>query len=177
MGFESRLKRKGGDAITVRNSARLHRLGDGTPAYIEGALEDVTDVARARRVHDSESHFRALVDATGAGVLLVGLDGSVAEANPAASEIFRCPAEDLEDQVITQLFDDGDRSGITKDFSSVQGDFVGRVEADRRLLRADGEALWARVTLAPVRDPSGEIVHVLCLLEDVAETTEPALEV
>ena len=81
-----------------------------------GALEDVSDIARARRVHDSESHFRALVDATGIGVLLVTLDGTIAEVNPAASDIFSCPAEDLENQVITQLFDEGDRSDNTKSF-------------------------------------------------------------
>ncbi len=175
VGFESTLARKGGELIAVRNSARLHRFPDGTPAYIEGALEDVSDIARARRVHDSESHFRALVDATGIGVLLVTLDGTIAEVNPAASDIFSCPAEDLENQVITQLFDEGDRSGVTRDFASVQGAFSGRIEADRKLRRADGEALWARVTLTPVRDPSGEIIHLLCLLEDVAESTEPAL--
>ena len=72
--------------------------------------------------------------------------------------------------------DEGDRSGVTRDFASVQGAFSGRVEADRRLRRADGEALWARVTLAPVRDPSGEIIHLLCLVYRIANGINNGLD-
>lgn len=176
LGFETHLKRRGGDVIHVRNSARVHRRPDGSVEYIEGALEDVTDVARARRVHESEAYYRALVDATSMGVLLVGLDGVVAEANAAAASIFGCTVADLEGQGIAHLFEKGERGGVTRDFASAQNGSSPRVEADRRLRRVSGEALWARVIFTPVRDPVEGIVHVMCLLEDVAETSEPVLD-
>jgi PAS domain S-box-containing protein len=46
-GFETRLTRPDGSSVLVRNSARAHRGGDGRLRYIEGAVEEVTDAARA----------------------------------------------------------------------------------------------------------------------------------
>jgi len=174
LGFETSLKRRDGRVIHVRNSARVQRGPDGEVEYIEGTVEDVSEVARARSVTEAESHYRALVEAATLGVLVTGLDGTVEEANPAAGDIFGCPAEDLKGRTLIDLFDEGEGVEVALALSAVQKDPGGPVEADRRLRQVGGGLLWARVTFTTVRDPEGAPFHVLCLLEDVAETSEPA---
>src|SRR5688572_30170427 len=46
-GFETRLERTDGSTVLVRNTARAHRGTDGSILYIEGAVEDVSDLDRA----------------------------------------------------------------------------------------------------------------------------------
>jgi PAS domain-containing protein len=70
------------------------------------------------------------------------------------------------------LFATDDRAGVTRSLESARERFAGRIEADHRIRRMDGDVLWSRVYLTPVLDPSGQAFHLLCLLEDVAETPE-----
>ncbi len=172
LGHETSLERRDGSVVHVRNSARLQRDADGNPEYIEGALEDVGDIARARRVRESEAHYRAIAQATTNGVLVLELDGSILEANAAAGDILGCPSEDLEGRALENLFDPQDRDAVFGDLGAARERFGGRVESNRRLRRIDGALVWARVLLAPVLDAAGEPYHLLCLLEDVAETPE-----
>ncbi len=172
VGFETSLRKGDGSIIHVRNSARLHRGPTGEVEYIEGAIEDATELARVRRVVDSEAHYRAVAAGSSLGILILDLDGTVLEANGAAGDIFGCPGEDLEGREVTVLFADSDRQDVAADVASLTEQGAGRVKADRRLRRVGGELLRARVSLTSVLDPSGQPFHLVCLLEDVSESPE-----
>jgi PAS domain S-box-containing protein len=174
VGFETSLRKGDGSIIHVRNSARLHRGPTGEVEYIEGAIEDATELARVRRVVDSEAHYRAVAAGSSVGILIMDLDGTVLEANRAAGDVFGCPSEDLEGRNVTVLFADQDRQGVTADVSSLRQQGAGRVAADRRLRRIDGALLRVRVCLTSVLDPSGHPFHLVCLLEDIAGSSETA---
>ena len=53
---------------------------------------------RTRELHESEERFRNIVERTSDGIMIIGADGEVHFANPAASLLFGRPVADLEGQ-------------------------------------------------------------------------------
>lgn len=99
---------------------------------------------------------RRLVEAAGDAILVVDARGIVLDCNPAASELFRCPAADIVGRHISgELSPERQPDGRT---SLAAADAVGRqVQAGQRLQiewtyrRADGTLVEAEVTLAAVQ--------------------------
>jgi PAS domain S-box-containing protein len=168
-GFESELKRTNGTTLHVRNAARAHRTPDGTIQYIEGAVEDVSEERHAKDLHRRAARFSWVFEGSGLAILLLELTGGIRDANPAFLRAFDHSLTDLVGRPLTDLAYDGDKSALTDEISRIASgaDVVG--EAQRRLMAADGEVLWARTRIGLVRTWDGHPDHVIVLFEDVAE--------
>ena len=173
-GFQTRLHRPDGTTVLVRNTARAHRGPDGRILYIEGAVEDVTEVDRANVLREGAEHFRTIFEASKLAVLLVDLHGLVMEANPAFRRAFGYGEHDLDGRPLAELVVPDEREPVEAEQRSLAGGAAARVEAERRFLSADGAVLWARALSTIVTNADGEPDHVMVLLEDLAEVTESA---
>lgn len=116
----------------------------------------------------------AVVTGSPDGVLLVGRDGRVADANPAAERIFRVPAgtmagRPVQEFVPARLRDEHARN-ITEFFATAVS---ARGMADRGAVpavRADGEEFMAEIALIPVTvDGAGAVA---CIVRDATERLE-----
>jgi diguanylate cyclase (GGDEF)-like protein/PAS domain S-box-containing protein len=93
--FELPCRRKEGQQIWVRNTARGVRDAIGEIAYYEGVLEDITDRKRAEAAEkNAEEKFRGLVEQSLVGICMVQ-DDLLVYVNPKMSEIFGYSAEEL----------------------------------------------------------------------------------
>jgi PAS domain S-box-containing protein len=173
-GFETRLRLQDGGTVVVRNSARAHRGPDGQVLYIEGAVEDVTEMDRANLLRDGAEHFRTVFDASELAILLVDLHGQVMEANPAFLREFGYARDQVLGRALTDLVVADERATLVEEQRMLAGGAAGHVEAERRFVGGDGDVLWARALATLVTNADGEADHVMILLEDVAETTESA---
>jgi len=172
-GFETDLKRPDGRTVLVRNAARAHRSPGGRTLYLEGAVEDVSDEQEARDVHGQAAGFDWIWERSGLAILLLDLDGSVREANPAFLRAFGYRGNDLTGKSFDQLSEKEDRNALRAELARVASGGRESTESQRRLLAVDGECLWARARAGLVRDLSGRPDHLMVLLEDVAEGYSP----
>ena len=174
-GFETELQRLDGSTIQVRNTARVHHDESGEIAYVEGALEDVTDLEVADRVRQGEARFRKIFEVVHVGIVVLDLDGTIQQVNPAVEEIFGLTEEDLRGIPAADLVVEDDRDGIRRDLAHVaRAGAEERRSAERRFVRGDGGVVWARAGITAVPGPGSRPGHLLLLLEDVAETAEAA---
>ncbi|MBX9585281.1 MAG: PAS domain S-box protein, partial [Gemmataceae bacterium] len=92
---EYRVLRPDGAVRWVRDRLRVTRDGAGRPARLDGCLADVTAERQAAdALRGSERRFRALVEKTRDGILLVDPAGTVLYASPASrSETGYAPAD------------------------------------------------------------------------------------
>ncbi len=87
LGFVAPMRRRDGQVVWVRDSARAVRDGTGQVVYLEGILEDVTATRQAEEaLRESEARYRRLVELSPDGVG-VHLDGRVVYVNPAGAQI------------------------------------------------------------------------------------------
>ena len=171
-GFETQLKRTDGTIVRVRNTARAHRAADGRTLYIEGAVEDVTDVDRASLFQEGAACFRTIFEASKLAILLVDLHGLVMEVNPAFRRAFRYGKEDLRGWPLADLVVPEERATVADEQRGLTGGAAPGAEAERRFLSGDGAVLWARSLSTLVSDADGEPNHVMVLLDDLAEASE-----
>lgn len=170
-GFETELRKLDGSTVRVRNTARLHRDEEGGVLYVEGALEDVTGLRLADDLRSSEIRFRALFDATAAGIAVIDSEGAILEANSALAEILGFSREEFEGMPFVELAAEDDRSELGSELAASTRTPGGLAGTHRRFVRKDGTMLWARATTAPL-ERADESARALVLLEDVSEAGE-----
>lgn len=175
-GFDTELRRLDGTSIRVRNTARVHHDEDGEIVYVEGALEDVSDLQVAHRVRQGEARFRKIFDQAQIGIAVLDLDGLIQEVNPAMGEIFGLTGEDFDGIPAADLVLEDDRDGIQRDLAAVGRGAAESRSAERRFVRSDGRVIWARAGISVVRAEGGPPDHLLLLLEDVAQAADTAAE-
>jgi|GEM_PF-1801179 len=87
LGFIAPMRRKDGQVLWVRDSARLVRDEAGRVVYLEGILEDVTAIRQAEEaLQESEARYRRLVELSPEGIG-VHLDGRLVYVNPAGARL------------------------------------------------------------------------------------------
>lgn len=168
-GFESRLERPDGTAVWVRNTARAHRLPDGGIEYLEGTVEDVTDLHLAQRLRGNADRFDTLYRHSRMAIILLDRDGLVIDGNPAFDRCFGYQEGEVRGRPFSDLVDPADRAQVLEDLRALHEGLAEAGTGERRLLGADGTHLWARILGSLVRDAEGQPDHVMLLLEDVAE--------
>lgn len=168
-GFESELKRPDGRTVRVRNAARSHRDELGTTLYIEGSVEDVSEEHEARDFHSRAARFSWIFGRSGLAIVLVDLEGTIVEANPAFLRAFAYEADAIRGKPLVELADTWDRDSLASELARVASGQADTSEAERRLVATDGAVLWARTRTGLVRDSNGRPDHVMIVLEDVAE--------
>ena len=81
---ENRYRRKDGSLLTANLSVRKELNPDGTVAYLEGFVEDITERKQAEAaLRESEETTRALLNAMPDAGMLLGPDGTILGANEA----------------------------------------------------------------------------------------------
>lgn len=168
-GFESDLKRLDGRVVHIRNAARSHRNDEGETVYIEGAVEDVSEELAARDLHGRAARFAWVFDGSGLSILVLDLEGTIMDANPAFLRAFGYRRDDLRGRPLADLAEPDDHQVLADALRRVASGEADTSAAERRFVAADGEILWARTRTGLVRTAKGDPDHLMILLEDVAE--------
>ncbi len=138
--------------------------------YRLAILRDVS----ARRAAEAAAaaadlRFRTAFEAAPIGIALVGLDGRFMEVNQSLCSILGRSAEEivaLTFQDITHPEDlDADLALLDR---LLAGDIPG-YRMEKRYQRADGDLVWAQLSVTMVRDEQGEPAHFISQIEDITE--------
>lgn len=138
---------------------------DGTIAL----FAEVTDRLRAMdALRKSESRLRSVLRSAPIGMVVTDGEGRLLSANPAFCRMLGYDEAELRHKTVFDLThpDDCDTSQIVLE-AARRGDPVVRVQ--KRYRRKDGAAVWAQVTVAPMKRSSGAESLILAMIEDVTE--------
>jgi PAS domain S-box-containing protein len=133
-----------------------------------GHISDVTARKRAEEeVRDDAARFRALFEATTAGMLEVSPDAHILSANDAFCRMTGYAPTELGAMTVSDLLFPEDRDRVrTRDGEVAVGRAVS-FEEERRYRRKDGSALWARVSV--VAQDQRKPTPVFAVVTDLTE--------
>lgn len=147
-----------------------------TPLVFRGRqarLDVITDVTERedawRELSRSEQRFRQVFEASPVGIVILAENLLYLDANPAFCTMLGFDRDELCALGMVEVTHPEDRAS-SRDIASAI--FEGRVASqgvEKRYLRKDGQAVWARLTAAAIRDPEGGTSYGLAIVEDLTE--------
>ena len=137
--------------------------------YWQGVMVDITERKRAEAaMAASERQFRSIFDAAAIGVMTIGLDGRIVEANPTLEQICEYPPGALNGRLLRDYLEPSDRTSLERFDELVTGQ-TDRCNLEHLFRRNDRSLMWCRTVMALVRDDDGRPAHVTAMLEDISD--------
>jgi PAS domain S-box-containing protein len=165
--FETQLTGRDGRTLKLRTTARVHRTADGEVAYVEGAVEDVTEAWPTVAFYQDAARFQRVFRAGPLGLISVSLEGVIQDANPAFLRASGFEVGELIQTEFTDLWEDGAQSPIRQNIAAMVAGNDQRSEGQWSFRRQHGALQLANVTMALVSDWDDDPDHILVMIEPI----------
>jgi PAS domain S-box-containing protein len=168
-GFETQVRRRDGQLIWVRDSARAIRDASGRITHYEGSLEDINEHKLAEdKIRKSETRFRTLFQEAPIGLLSIDIHGTIQGVNRTALELLGSPSKKATKQINILTFQPLRDAGISGRFEECVKE--GKIVGDEQPYTSKwGKSAVLQYKLAPLFDTDGNIIEVLCGFVDISD--------
>jgi len=167
--YENKCRRKDGTSIIAKLSVRRVLEPDGTLAYHEGFIEDITERKRAEEaLRESKEQFKGLFDNAVLGLYRTTPDGRILMANPALCRMLGYGS--LEELQKRNLEEDGFHPGYPRERFKKEMEEKGVIiglEASWDL--RGGGRIFVSESARAIRDASGGVLYYEGSVEDITE--------
>jgi PAS domain S-box-containing protein len=180
--LEKRYVRKDGHTIWAQLSTAVVRDAAGKVRYLVSQIQDITERHEAEQMlAEEEARFRAIFEGTGDALVITGLDGLIAEINPAACAMYGYTREEVVGKPLSTLISLDYHEAIGEKLKGIEQGEAFVVQAVDR--RRDGTLFDVEVhsssfaylgrphMLAVVRDVTDRVRSVQLLEQRVQERT------
>jgi diguanylate cyclase (GGDEF)-like protein/PAS domain S-box-containing protein len=142
----------------------------GTIRLIGGQLGLLLQRTRAEAaLRESEARFRQTFELAGSGVAHVSLDGRFLRVNRSLCRILGYPEHELVGRAVQDISHPEDRHATDAARQHVRMGEADWIRAQKRYLRKGGTVVWVELTVALARDPEGNPLYEIAMLEDITE--------
>ncbi|MEV7601013.1 EAL domain-containing protein [Kitasatospora sp. NPDC089797] len=144
-------------------------LTDG--AHLDGADDPgrpgSTDDRLLAALRASEARFRAAFCDAVIGMALIDPEDRIIEVNPACAALIGRGVDELAG---THLYETIDPEGMPhRLFEELVHGGRERFRVEKQLKHREGHPVWSKVTVSLIRDPAGQPLYTLALVEDITE--------
>jgi len=153
--LRKRYLRKDGATVWVQVTAALVRNAGGGPQYEITAFEDISEAVRIEaELKQNEGRFRALIENSADGIVLLDQDGHIRYASPATTRILGYDEGELLGRAGIELAHPEDADSFQRDVEAVSRMPGGSLHAQARIGHKDGsyrrlEGTWTNLLGEP----------------------------
>ena len=168
--YEKEYVRKDGSIAPISLRTILVRDLDGRPIRFMGIVRDITELKeKEEALKASEKRYRGLFDLSHDGVVFVGLDGPIEEANPAYLDMLGYDLDELIGVTYQQL--------TPARWAEMEAAIVDRQlmsrgytdEYEKEYIRKEGSVFPVAVRSILVRDETGTPLRIMGIVRDITE--------
>ncbi len=178
LDMEFRVVWPDGTVHWVDGKAKASLDGDGQPLYMTGACADITSRKQAAdALLHNEQRLRAMFNQAAVGIGLATLDGHFVDTNPKLSDILGYSADELRGMTFSDITHPDDAAETAAAVQRLLAGAIPGYSLEKRYRRKDGVNVWSLTTVTLLRDPGGEPVRFMGVVEDITQRkqTEAAL--
>ena len=161
---------------------QMEVLGALTAGYAQ-ALRDLTlaeqerisasafaaRVAAEQARWNSEARFAAVFAESVIGIGVGDIDGTILEVNRALCEMLGYTVEEFRARPIWEFLHPDDTPGVWDQVKTLLAGSINSVRFEKAYYRKDGAELWTDLVLSLVRDPQGQPLFVVAMVENITE--------
>jgi PAS domain S-box-containing protein len=100
------------------------------------------------------------------GVVRIGVDLKIIQANPRFAELLRRPQLEIFGAPLTSYLSPDDAAVAAAEFRSLSDGSTGSVDSETEALRGDGTSMWLHWSATAVRKSDGEVDYFIAMLND-----------
>ncbi len=152
------------------NVAGITKNNAGQVTSVVGSMSDISQRKEIElSLRDSNEQFRSAFENSPIGHVIFGLDASWWRVNKALCDALGYSKEVLVTKSASELTHPDSMQRSSEQFVKLSKGEIDHYIEDRRYIRSDGSAMYAKVTVSLVRDASGNPNHILCQVVDLTE--------
>jgi diguanylate cyclase (GGDEF)-like protein/PAS domain S-box-containing protein len=169
LSAEYRMTARDGRTVWVSEKSAVVRDVATGRLYWQGVMVDITERKEVEQaLQASELKFRTIFDAAAIGVITLGVDGRIQEANVTLEQAGDYGPGELNGKPLADFLEPED--GRSRDvFAEIVAGNRERCDLEHRFLRKDGALVWCRTVMSLVRDAAGGPSYVIGMLEDISD--------
>ncbi|MEJ7582981.1 MAG: EAL domain-containing protein [Acidimicrobiales bacterium] len=168
--LERRFLHVDGHTVAASLNVSVARDEDGEPLHLVVQVEDIS----ARKAAESASReaiarFHAAFVHAPIGMAIVGLDGSVREANPALCRMLETEPARVTRANLSQWVHEDDLAPLADGMVELQRTRAGSLRLQLRLMSAGETTVWTQLSVAVVSGEEGRPAYAIAQVEDITE--------
>lgn len=158
------VRRHGGDRVILSVNCAPLISADGGIIGMVASFFDISDRKKEETLHLQKLYLAA--QQTPTTLMITNADWTIEYVNPAHARMTGYPSEEVIGTRHTTICEGS--SEIHREIADAVGE-AGRWSKVCQNLRKNGEAYWESISVTPIRDPDGNVVHYLWVREDITE--------
>jgi diguanylate cyclase (GGDEF)-like protein/PAS domain S-box-containing protein len=175
--FDAEYLHRDGTTVEVSVTITAIRAADQRVTGVASIVRDISQRRQAdRQLAEERTRWATAFHSAPIGMALLALDGTWIEVNGALCRLLARDREDLLTTDLGALFDPDDREADERERARVGSGEIEGYEAERRFCRPDGSVMWARLSLALVRDLDDEPLYFVLQVQDVTARKDSEAE-
>lgn len=123
-----------------------------------------------RLLQRTEQEYRSIFEQSAIGIIQIDTAGRIVNANQATCDILGYEPNELTWQPYRELVHPGDWDIARTERRAINHGDIDSYTTEHRLVRKDGEFLWARLTVSRVWDAPSASAYFTTVLEDISES-------
>jgi PAS domain S-box-containing protein len=169
-GIEAVAERPDGTRVPFMPYPTPLRDASGNLIGAVNMLVDLTERKRAEAsLRDSEERFRRVFEQSPLAKATAGPDFRYRSVNPALCRMLGYSEEELIGHEFLDFVHPADRDECLAHGRALIAGETSLIQLEERFLNKSGDPLWVSVTVGPIRDPAGNYLYGLAIVEDIDE--------
>jgi PAS domain S-box-containing protein len=163
-------KKKSGEFYWESVSISPITTGDGSVQYYLAVKQDITEAKQMEEsIREKEARFRGYFEYSQVGMAVTSPTKGWIEANDQLQRMFGYTLDELQQMTWAEITYPDDLEEDAKQFERMLAGEIDNYTLDKRFIRKDGEIVYTNLTVACIRDDTGDVLHVLASFQDITE--------
>ena len=161
----------------LMDSVPQFRPGEGEPYQVYSLFDDITWRKKAEEaLRESEVRFRGTFENAAVGIGHVGMGGEWLRVNETLCDIVDYSKDELLKMTFQDITHPDDLDADVERFAELMKGEIESYTMEKRYFRSDGSVVWIDLTTSLQRDPDGEPLYCISVVEDISPRKEAERE-
>jgi polar amino acid transport system substrate-binding protein len=163
-------KKKNGELYWESATISPLKSADGSIGHFLAVKEDVTErKLMEESIREKEARFRGYFEHSQVGMAVTSPTKGWVEANDQLQKMLGYTLEELRQKTWAELTHPDDIDADVQQFEQMLAGEIDNYALDKRFIRKDGEVVYANLTVACIRQETGDVLDVLASFQDITE--------
>ncbi len=167
--YKSRIYTKSKEVKWVQINSSIVHDSEGLPVFAQGIARDITQEKINQEIfNEQKRELSVIVDNSTFGIVLTE-QGKIIKTNKAIQKALCYTEEELNKLEVKDVSLPEDKETSYAYMHKLNSGEIDRFSINKRYKTKNGKIIWARTSVAGVRDEKGKIKYQVALIEDLTE--------